>query len=209
MFRNFASSCSPFEHNADILQWIDCLVPTMNYTSLNTLFIGDRGVSFWNHEGIVPLNEACWRALAAVFGLELTPGGVTEPVVSCYCCQQFAISRDQVRRFSKAQYKAAYKMIGGGDYCYRGTIDPDRIWSMNQPWISKEHIDPKVAKKRGATTQGDAMEHLVHFLLGGEPLRSQPYDTAGYCRNFLPAFECSGSPCDQDYVLKKDSKYNP
>lgn len=99
-------------------------------------------------------------------------------------------------------------MMAGSDYCYRGTIDPDKVWSMNQSWISKENIKPEVAKRKGATTQGDAMEHLVHFLLGGEPLQTQPYDTDGYCRNFIPASVCFGSPCDHNYVIKRDSKYD-
>ncbi|GAQ82832.1 hypothetical protein KFL_001260020 [Klebsormidium nitens] len=194
----------PFAHNADIERWIDCLSPDLTYTTLNTVFVVKRSITFWNgyagFQGVVPQIEKCWRALAAAFDKPLTPQPGQEPVVSFVCCQQIAISRDQIRRNPLAAYQRAYQMIGVNERCVDGSIDPGEIWSLAQPASAVGgHTEvPPDFYARGLESkliQAQAMEHIIHLLLNDEPLDSVPVTEDQYCQNFRPRSQCPGSPC--------------
>jgi hypothetical protein len=151
-------------------------------------------ISSYAHQ--VPRIEQCWRNLARAFGKNLTElRPAREPVVSFYCCNQIAISRDHIRRHPVEHYRAAYELIGLKEKCSEGWIDARENWAMGNMCYRESPPEWFSEGRESKSAQAGAMEHLTHFVLDDEPLISIPYTEDHYCRNFLPSSQCPGSPC--------------
>ena len=113
---------------------------------------------YWGEE----LMWKCWYRLAADFGVELPE----QPVVSLYCCSEFAVTRSRVRQYSHQAYKDAYGTLMLSDECNAGS-----------------HLG------RGAW----AVEHLHHHLFGNMPLQMDALNNTEWCKRYMAG--CHESNC--------------
>jgi len=190
---------SPEEHNPDFFRWLGCLRPeTLDYTSLNSLYIPFRDIDLFHHKSrkLGAVVEQCWRNVLHAFQV----GGVLKPRekprVSLYCCAQFAVSRQLVQRHVRESYcQARWLLANGVGNCHFGDLD----W----PTLSFERNDSLIVPRDSSTfnkhTSG-AWEHLIHVIMGNQPLLGHTRTTGENCRNFLPSDQCPGSPANSTAV---------
>ena len=112
----------PTDHNPFFFNWVDCIRPNATYTNMNRLFLRNRGLGYWASHGWGAWVEQCWRDLLGVFNYSFPAR--KEPRVSCYCCAQFAISREHLLRHPFEAYKKALHMLGEPpEVCHEGPLD--------------------------------------------------------------------------------------
>ena len=122
-------------------------------------FFKDRALKqYWGDQ----LMWKCWYRLAADFGVALPE----QPVVSTYCCSEFAMTRSRVRQHSHKAYKDAYDTLMLSDECNAGS-----------------HLG------RGAW----AVEHLHHHIFGNMPLQMEALNNTEWCKRFMA--DCHESNC--------------
>jgi hypothetical protein len=132
--------------------------------------------SYWiSGRGTVNKNDDCWRKMAAIFNKTLP-----DPLrMSGYCCSQWAASREQLRRTSLRTYRHLLSFIR----------DPQSCPTHNKP------MNKEVA---------GTYEHLLHFLIGGQPVDMIRYSQKELCESFQEG--CLGSPCKPTYTLIHPTK---
>lgn len=194
----------PEAHNLAWRQWVGCLRPNMTYTSLNTEWVEDRVIEA---EAPSPVfspyqlwTEQCMRDVLDLIGAPIKP---RQPLpFHTYCCAQFAVHRDVIRRRPKAVWEKLYAMFGAPPgLCHTGpprdlselVSSSPEVVAENHPW-GPEYDD---GDQHGKIVLGLTMEHLSGTVFGGEPWdMPQPYGQGHFCAQFFPASVCPGSPCE-------------
>ena len=148
------------------------------WAPLNFYFVNRRGLFIWRDRGEEDAVHACWAKLAGDFDKPIPEA--TDPIVSFYCCAYFAVTKSQILRHPLRSYAAAYDRIVNAERCF-----PDKTWQGRN--ITNFGNDKD--------TSAGAFEHLQHMLLGGQPLRMEPFAVSDWCLRFLPNNVCPGSPC--------------
>jgi len=124
--------------------------------------------------------------------------------VSFYCCQQFIISRDMIRRRSLETWKNLSLILSQQSACHQGEPEYDFLHAYNKNKIKRgpePSLLPDFEFSRepgtGRFTQAVTSEHLSHVIFGHYNLDMDWPDEDLICKNFLP--NCPGSPCTRRY----------
>lgn len=202
----------PDGHNPFWREWVGCLRPNMTYTTLNTEWVEDRVVdgegpslAFSPHQ---LFTEQCMRDTLELIGMPHPPHAPL--AFRTYCCAQFAVHRDVIRRRPRAVWQALYDTFGAPPgICHKGaprelaelvSASP-AVLPHQRPW------GPEVddGDQHGKVVLGLTMEHLTGAVWGGEPWSmKEPYSQGHFCAQFFPASQCPGSPCGGDTALLQD-----
>ena len=103
---------NPSDHSPDWRDWLRCLKPDANYSSLVRGLVWHRTPQEWGAFGAA--QETCWRHTLHAFGMSnLLPAG-TLPNISFHCCTQSVASKYQLQRQPRSAYARAQRMIGVG-----------------------------------------------------------------------------------------------
>jgi hypothetical protein len=122
-------------------------------------FFKDRALKeYWRDD----LMTKCWFRLARDFGFDLPEN----PIVSTYCCSEFAVTRSRVRQYSHQQYKDAFFTLMESSECNAGSELGRGAW---------------------------AVEHLQHVIFGLQPLQMAALNNTEWCRRFKA--DCPESNC--------------
>ena len=195
----------PDGHNPRWREWTGCLRPNMTYTSLNTEWVEDRSIdaeapslafSPYQH-----WTEQCMRDVLDLIGTPAQPKQALS--FRTYCCAQFAVHRDVIRRRPKALWQELYSRFGAPPgICHKGPSRPLDELVSNSPVVlagqktwGEEHED---GEQHGKIVLGLTLEHLSGAVFGFEPwAMAGPYGQDHYCAQFFPASQCPGSPCER------------
>jgi hypothetical protein len=115
--------------------------------------------------------------------------------VCTYCCQQFLLSRNQVRKRPLHQWIHLLKLIGEQNKCHMGELEFDSLHSSvyfpeiqsNTSSVSENQFDNRL--------RGFSMEHLAHVIYGERELIMPKESNETICHQFLPRSICPNSPC--------------
>ena len=111
-----------------------------------------RATSFWRQRGYAADVKDCWLRVASWFGHPEAFQGMREPTVTVYCCNYFAVTRENIRRIPWHTWNHVYQALVVNGTChdvpaYTTVIAPDR--------------------DRGKHEAAGAFEHLAHLIWGG------------------------------------------
>ena len=154
-------------------------------------FVSNRNLDIWRSQKNVDMVHACWVELGSIFGVNIPT--TSDPIVSFYCCANFALTSTQIRKHPRSAYlEAYYKLV------LRSSCSSNSTWN-NRPLIPQPE-DSKHAN-------GGAFEHLNHALLGGQKLNMEPFGMKEWCLRYKSNY--LGSPCiagDEIKVTANDSE---
>ena len=202
----------PDAHNPYWREWVACLRPNMTYTSLNTEWVEDRTVdgdgpslAFSPHQ---LFTEQCMRDTLDLIGMPLAPRARIP--FKTFCCAQFAVHRDVIRRRPKAVWQQLYDTFGAPPgICHKGAPRPLEELVSNSPHVlpHQRPWGPEVddGDQHQKIVLGLTMEHLTGSVWGGEPwAMSGPYGQDHFCAQFFHVSQCPGSPCGSDTAVLQD-----
>jgi len=195
----------PSVHSTHWLERIGCLSPNVSYMSINNQHWVTRSPSYWKK--IELWNEQCWRdTLQIAWGLEsddaefhrrLPPQ--QDIIASAQCCNQFAVSRAQIRSRPIRMWKQLLNIFGLQDACHYGEPDYEHLYWFNQ--TGRVRVGPEPAHMTlygehpvkspgyGRLTQAVTLEHLAHVVFGGKPL---DMEVNGECAAYIPGCQVGG-----------------
>lgn len=205
----------PGHHSPGWLNYVKCLKPSMNYSSINngkSSYTGKRSVRTWKPQYSIWI-EQCYRdVLKITFGLEENSTAFHESfpvkkalVFGGQCCSQFIMSRAKVHQRPLATWKKLLHIIGEQNYCHEGPPDYKNLNSFRQKKVGPE--PENLDSKPGRFTQVNAMEHLGHTVYGGDQRIFIPMATMdSICKDFLRDDKCPRSPCQPKKTIEQVEK---
>ena len=204
----------PSEHSNNWLDMVRCASGNLTYFNLN-LKQGHKCRKSWNgiwaKDGI--WIEQCIRNTLRIAWGNLSMAELNrrlppdKPIMMCaYCCQQFIISRETVKRRSLAEWKHLQDILSTQNVCHVGEPDYDNLYAFNAS--SRMRVGPedpllgtsgkgRYGNSLGRVTQAVVSEHLAHVIFGDLPLEQHELTQRDICNMFIPQSVCPGSPCAQ------------
>jgi hypothetical protein len=168
------------------IQSAQCFRDDVHFASVNDNreFIRERPWNYWPRDPTdnVGLMYKCAKRILTLFGydaeLQLNPTNRTvkdENLISAFCCAQFYVTKERIRRYTYEQWISLYDLI-------------------REPFCTSPLENEELVK--GIQWFGGALEHLWHIILGLSPTNAPPplpKTTTDQCQWFRPL--CKGSPC--------------
>ena len=210
----------PEEHNANWLDMVRCASPNISYMSLNVRQ-GYKCRQSWNG---LWAKVGIWLEQCMRDTLQTAWGNVSQheldtrvpphqPIMMCsYCCQQFIVSRDMIRRRPLHVWKRLQFLLSVQNVCHKGEPNYEHLYAFNAS--SRLRLGPedpllgtntdtsgsgnhRYSKSLGRVTQAVTSEHLAHVIFGHQALAEPVPTMETYCRNFIPNDRCPSSPCER------------
>ena len=122
-----------------------------------------------------------------------------------HCCQQFAVSRQQVLKRPLSVWRRLRDILSVQDQCHVGEPDYENLYAFHRSQkmrLGPEPVNLSTGREGtnapgyGRYTQAVAAEHLAHVIFGGLPLEMRPQTMADLCASFEANTTCPGSPCE-------------
>ena len=216
------------------LDWAGCIKPNIlnGYHTVNILHIPRTTEWFGKFELWI---EQCWRDLLAVVDIYPEP---RKPIkVATYANQQFAITRDHLRRHPKKIYETLYEKIVLQGRCHVGEPDYEDLYAYvkyrkevqkkekdpnynvsiligEEPLSLNPYLEPwefmgKAIHIPGYVIQSHSMEYLAHMIFGGLDYHEDHLWPCQeiYCKLYYFNGICEHSPCRTSDEMVAAGKY--
>ena len=195
----------PAAHQPKFLEWIGCIHPNSSYLNINNQrFFRSTGhwhkYEVWVEQCFRDTLKLVWNASDVEMHRLLPPD---RPIwVSFYCCQQFIISREMVRRRPLSVWKQLQHMLAEADVCHDGEPEYESLHAYTKKKV-KTGPEPSLlpdteytgAPGTGRITQAVTSEHLAHVIFGYHDLDMEFPTMNTFCSHFYPRSQCPESPC--------------